>query len=196
MKVCRFTASKALNSLLILLGYISIHMYLWERHTYTGEMARFEQSLEAADAGRWYWDLEENKLFWDDQMFILFGRIKEHWNPNYGAFEAAIHSEDRDRVTARVLKAIEERGGYQDIFRIVTASGEVREIRAAAMVSKDGRYMTGINLPAIHRNGNFKTGLKRRSVGAPPNSGPSPVMPDFDEATDLDRVAGSVGTGG
>jgi hypothetical protein len=196
MKTLRQRISGYLHTILIVLGGLSIPIYLAERCSYSNEREKFSLSLHAADAGRWYWNLETNELFWDDQMFILFGRIKEHWTPNYGGFEAAIYPEDRDRVTARVLKAIDERGGYQDIFRIVTASGEVREIRAAAMVSKDGKHMTGINLPAIHRNGNFKTGLKPRSVEAPPNSGPSPVMPDFDEATDLDRVAGRVGTGG
>lgn len=187
MKACRFTISKTLNVLLIALGYVSVPLYMWERHVYTIEREKFQSALVAADAGRWYWNLDQKEIFWDDQMFILFGRVKGDWNPNHGAFEAIIHPEDRDRVNARILKAIEDRGGYQDIFRIVTSSGEVREIRAAAMVSRDGRYMTGINLPAIHRSGNFDSGMNTNRAGSSSHrDGPVPVLPEFDYTTDLE----------
>jgi PAS domain-containing protein len=191
MKTLRQRISGYLHTILIVLGGLSLPLYLVEQCSHGKELKKFSLSLHAADAGRWYWNLETNQLFWDDQMFVLFGRIKEHWTPNYGGFEAALHPEDRDRVNSRVLKAIEERGGYQDIFRIITGSGEVKEIRASAMVSPDGKYMTGINLPAIHRNGNFKTGLRTRSIASPvAETGPSPVMPEVDFSTDWDAVAG------
>ena len=129
--------------------FASVAFYVVERRTAKSDRESFNNALMAADAGRWYWDLKTNDLFWDDQMFILFGRVRGHWSPNYGGFESCIHPEDRDRVNRHVLEAIRLRTGYHDIFRIVTASGEIREIRASARVSPDGRSMSGICLPAI-----------------------------------------------
>lgn len=162
----RLPLSEMLHLLLLVLGGLSVPLYCVERVHYRHEAREFALALKAADAGRWYWDLKTNELFWDDQMFVLFGQIKEHWTPNYGGFEESLVPEDRDRVNAKVLQAIAEKGGYQDVFRIVTATGEVKEIRASAMVSPDGRFMTGINLPAIPRNGNFKASKSTRPSGA------------------------------
>lgn len=160
----RLRASIILHHLVLALGWVSVPLYVLERWHYSNEREKFSLALEAADAGRWYWDLQRNELKWDAQMFVLFGQIEKHWTPNYGGFENCLHPEDRERVSALVLAAIANRTGYQDIFRIITASGDVKEIRAAAKVSKDGTYMTGICLPAIHRNGI----LKAASVGGYP----------------------------
>lgn len=152
----RLNCSALLHQILIGLCLLSVLLYAADRSTHNRERRLFSDALEAADAGRWYWDLESDELVWDDQMFNLFGKIRHHWTPNYSGFEACIHPYDRVRVHEKVVKAIAERGGYQAVFRIVTASGEIKEIRAAALVSRDGRYMTGINLPADPREGNFR----------------------------------------
>ena len=191
----RMHTSAVLHVLLIALGWISIPLYLWEGYNHKKSIEQFGEALIAADAGIWFWNLETNELVWDDQMFVLFGRIREHWSPDYGGFESTLHPEDKDRVNAQVLKAIEQRGGYHDIFRIITASGEVREIRASAKVSRDGKYMTGINLPAISTPGNFKytkSTIRSRSLNTAPvpgSEGPAPLVIMKDQSIILDPKA-------
>jgi PAS domain-containing protein len=161
----RAKLSSILHLVLIILGGLSLPLYFVERHEHEKNLEKFGEALAAADAGRWYWNLETNELIWDDQMFVLFGRVKEHWSPSYGGFEETLHPEDKARVSAQVSRAIEQRGGYQDVFRIITPTGEVRETRSSAMESRNGKYMTGINLPAINRPGNF---IRTKVTPSPP----------------------------
>jgi PAS domain-containing protein len=192
----RNLTSQLLHVILIILAGLSVPLYLTERQNYKESLEQFGEALTAADAGRWYWDLKTNELRWDSQMFVLFGRIQGHWSPNYGGFEAALHPEDKDRVNALVLKAIESRGGYQDVFRIITSSGDVKDIRSSAMVSRNGKYMTGLCLPAINRPGNFlriRSLLNSRSVRGIPipglsSSGPAVTVDDFNFSTGAPTV--------
>ncbi len=152
----RIATSKILHALLIAVAGLSIPLYfIQERNKLQENIEHFGEALAAADAGRWYWHLDSGELLWDDQMFTLFGKSKKNWSPNCGGFEDALHPEDKDRVNALVKKAIADRGGYQDVFRVVADTGEVRNIRSSGMVSNDGTYMTGLCLPAINRPGNF-----------------------------------------
>lgn len=140
-----------LHRLILILGALSIPLYLWERAHYVEERSRFSIALQAADAGRWFWNLSSGEVYWDDQMFTLFDTGKR--GPvTIDSFMEFIHPVDKERVKLGIGKAIASRGRYQDIFRIVTPSGEIREIRAAGMVNETGVYMTGINLPALRKN--------------------------------------------
>jgi PAS domain S-box-containing protein len=146
-----------LHYMLIAACLSTIPMYLVERKKAHDEKERFQYAIISAEAGRWYWDLETDELQWDEQMFKLFGYPTSEWSPNYSGFEDALHPEDKRRVNALVENAIKNRTGYQDIFRVVTRDGEVRFIRAAGRVSKSGRYMTGICLPAVPTTGHTVT---------------------------------------
>lgn len=148
--------SNTLHSFLIMLCFGSIVLYILEISRRDDELRRFEVALEAADAGRWYWDLKTDTLECDTTMLRLLGRDKSSWSPRWAGFESIIIPEDRERVRSKVEQAIKDRGGYQDVFGVVTEAGEIIYIRASAMVSRDGQYMAGVNLPAIPRNGNFK----------------------------------------
>lgn len=179
----RISLSIILHKLLLVLGAFSIPLYIWERHTYDVEKGRFAMALDAADAGRWFWDLRTGEILWDDRTFLVFGIDKTENNTlDYEGFLAAIHPDDRDRARRQIEQAIDERGGYQDIFRIVTPDGEQRDIRASGMVDPTGRYMTGINLPAIQRQGNFIRG-QLRTRGIPFPSTALPAEPPVPGAT-------------
>jgi PAS domain-containing protein len=161
-KPARRKTSHTLHLALIAIAACSIPLYVMERVKSHQEKTLFAEALEAADAGRWYWDLKTGELLWDDHMFRLFGKSKSSWTQKFDSLEASIHPEDVERVKIKIDKAIAERGGYHDTFRIITESGEVREIRASALVSKNRKYMTGLNLPVKPREGNF---IRDKSYG-------------------------------
>jgi PAS domain-containing protein len=173
----RATFSKFLHILLIVLGGFSLPLYMLEAKKLSREREEFAFALIAADAGRWYWDLEQDKLYWDDQMFVLFGHSRENWSPSYNGFESTLLPEDVNRVNNYISSAIKNRTGYQDIFRVIGSDGEVRAIRASGRVNPTGKYMTGICLPAIHKSGEYippKTSSILRSRGIPNRVGSEP----------------------
>lgn len=159
--------SAALHLLLVAMGIASAILYVMERSNYSVSRERFSEALEAADAGQWYLKIDTGELYWDEHMFRLFGAQREGWSADYAAFEKRLHPDDRERVRSKMETAIADRGGYNDIFRVIAGDGEIREIRAAAMVSRDGRYMTGLNLPVKPRAGNFKRERGSSGSGLP-----------------------------
>lgn len=40
-------------------------------------------ALKFGNIGIWSWDLKTNYLWWDNKMFELFGKSKEHFNYDY-----------------------------------------------------------------------------------------------------------------
>lgn len=149
----RLKTQLVIGLLLSMTGWLSLPLYLWERNNRDFEREKFAVALKAADAGVWFWNLEDNSLYWDNQMFALYGVTKSKWTPNYDSFFGTLHPNDRDLVQALVEEAIERRTGYQAIFKVVGDDEVIREIRASGRVSRDGRWMTGICLPAIHLPG-------------------------------------------
>lgn len=143
----------ATGLMLALTGWLSLPLYLWEHNTRSFEREKFAVALAAADAGVWFWNLEDNSLYWDDQMFRLYGVSKSKWTPDYNGFFNCLHPNDRDMVQSLVEEAIERKTGYQAIFKVIGDDEVIREIRASGRVSRDGKYMTGICLPAIHYPG-------------------------------------------
>jgi PAS domain-containing protein len=156
-----------LNTTLLVLGGLSIPLYVAERVKNSHDREAFSEALEAADAGRWYWDLTTDELKWDDQMFRLFGRDRSTWKPTYEGFDNCLHPDDRARVREKVGRAVAERGGYHDTFRVITDEGDVIEIRASGLVSRSGEYMTGLNLPVKPREGNFRRERSETGSGLP-----------------------------
>lgn len=142
-----FAAS--LHGVLILLLLGSVTGYIWDRHRDATQRQQFADSLIAAEAGRWFWDLKTDTVTWDDQMFVLYGISREHFRKDYHAFLTALHPEDRPTVEGYCKQAIATRGSYQALFRVIDDVGNIRRIRAAGKVAEDGSYMTGICLPAF-----------------------------------------------
>lgn len=163
----RKTISELLHIAVIAVGLASAVAYVVERINSSCMKQHFSEALEAADAGRWYWDLRTNEVRWDDQMYRLFGRAKSEFVPTFEGFEQCLHPDDRPRVRDEVLRAIAEKGGYHDTFRVITNSGKIVEVRAAGLVSRDGTYMTGINLPVKPRTGNFLRERTETGSGLP-----------------------------
>ena len=147
--------SSASRWLLILMGLASITVFLIERYENEKIRKHFGEALTAADAGRWFWDLDSGVIDFDTNMCDLYGTTPDTWPGSREAMLERVHPEDRARVLRRINSAIEQRGIYQDVFRVVDPAGETLLIRSAGMVSMDGSYMTGISLPVAAREGNF-----------------------------------------
>lgn len=173
----RETASTWLHKLLIAVALIPTILYTIELRDHREERSRFSLALEAVDAGRWYWNLETGEIFWDERMYELFGKSKD-FPLNYESFIGMLHPDDQEKAKTHINQAIAERGKYQDVFRVITDSGEIVEVRAAGMVDRRGKFMTGINLPAIQRQGNFILRSTRRIwEGAGQAEGASDALP-------------------
>lgn len=98
---------------------------------------RFTTSLEAAQIGVWDYDLVENKLIWDQQMYKLYGITEDTFSGNYQAWISGLHPEDSERRDKEINLALTGEKSLDTEFRIVWPDQSIHHIRAIATVERD-----------------------------------------------------------
>lgn len=139
----RRRSSTAINLLLVGILIFSLSGFFVDRVFYTGKQEKWDTALKASGTGTWYWDLHTDKVEWSESSYAIFGTDKNGFDGTYSGFEGHLLPEDRERVNRIVQKALEEKGYYQTILRIVTNSGEQRLVLTSGMVSASGKFMAG-----------------------------------------------------
>ena len=109
---------------------------------------RLDLATHAAHLGVWEFEVQHDHLFWDDQMYALYGRRAADFQPTFAAWRAALHPDDNERSHATLQGALAERAEYQSEFRIIRPDGEIRHIQAHAHIVRDaaGRALRIIGL--------------------------------------------------
>ncbi len=116
---------------------------------------RHALALRAAQAGVWDWDIPNNALWWDDQMYRLYDVARDEFGGTYEAWLARLHPDDRARSEAEARKAILGEKEYDTEFRILRSDGRVRTIKAYGDIIRDGDggalRVVGINMDITER---------------------------------------------
>jgi len=94
-------------------------------------------ATSAGGVGVWDYDLIDNILTWDEQMFALYGITRESFGGAYEAWKAGLHPDDVERGDNEIQMALSGERDFDTEFRVVWPSGTVREIRALALVKRD-----------------------------------------------------------
>ncbi|MEO5824408.1 MAG: PAS domain S-box protein, partial [Gemmatimonadales bacterium] len=114
-----------------------------QRRAEDGELRsreRLQLALASGHLGVWEWDLATNAVWWSDEVARLHGMEPGEFGGTLEAFQALVHSDDRERVGLLVQGAIEARSDYAVQFRTTTPAGEIRWIsgKAAVFCDDDG----------------------------------------------------------
>lgn len=108
---------------------------------------RLAVAVKAADIGLFRWDVEADRLTWDETMRSIFGLRPGQEVVSLADFLALLHPEDRAATQREVLQSMERRVEYEWEYRVVRPGGEIRWIAAKARSFYDdaGRplYLTG-----------------------------------------------------
>lgn len=109
---------------------------------------RLRLATQAAQIGIWDWNVPDDVLVCDARMHEIYG-VAEGFGGEINACQQRLHPEDSARVQADILAALEGTRDYDTEFRVVWPSGEVRHIRAHALLQRDERgspiRMIGVN---------------------------------------------------
>jgi PAS domain S-box-containing protein len=110
---------------------------------------RFSLAADAAHLGVWDYAIPENKLVWDKWMYALYGVREADFSGAYQAWMEALHPDDKARGDDEIKQALRGGRSFDTEFRVVWPTGEVRYVRAAALVLRDGEgkatRMIGVN---------------------------------------------------
>ncbi len=131
-----------------------------ERKQAEAQLKLSEQRLllatESAHIGIWDWDVVTNKLVWDKRMYALYGIHERDFSGAYEAWQSCLHPDDKERVEADSLAALQGNRGYHTEFRAVWPGGQVRYLESHALVQRDDNgtaiRMIGVNWDVTERN--------------------------------------------
>jgi PAS domain S-box-containing protein len=104
---------------------------------YEGERVIWRLAMDAGGVGAFDWDLVTGELRWDERLLELFGLDRDSFGGTIDAFNAAVHPEDRDRVTEALRATIDSCGTFAAEYRVILPDGDVR------WISSRGRALAG-----------------------------------------------------
>ncbi len=94
-------------------------------------------AVHAGGVGIWDYDMVNDKLIWDDQMYHLYGITPQDFSGAYSAWQQGLHPQDRERCQNEFLAAKRAEKEYDTEFRVVWPDGSVHNIRALALIRRD-----------------------------------------------------------
>ena len=119
---------------------------------------RIRVAVESANIGIWDWNVADNNLIWDENMFTLFGLDSTKFSEAYEAWETSLHPQDKEFAANEVKLALEGVKDFDTEFRIIKGDGSIASIQGRAQVFRDKK---GEPLRMVGTNVDI-TGIKRK----------------------------------
>jgi PAS domain S-box-containing protein len=98
---------------------------------------RLTLATQAGGVGIWDYDVVDNSLVWDEQLFRLYGVTRDQFSGAYEAWQTVLHPDDRERGDREIQLALQGVRDYNTEFRVVWPDGAIHSIRAMALVQRD-----------------------------------------------------------
>ena len=106
---------------------------------------RYRIALSSAEMGAWDWNVETNKLVWNEQHYIMLGLPPEEGEKDYEFFLSFVHPDDVDAINSELKKAANETGIFHAEFRMITNDEKVKWMNGyGRAVLKQGTKATRI----------------------------------------------------
>lgn len=99
--------------------------------------ARLARAQAIAHLGNWEWNITTGALAWSDEIYRIFGRQPQEFEPTYERFLGTIHEDDRARVSDAVNDAVENAAPYSVVHRIVCPDGTEKVVQEMGNVLRD-----------------------------------------------------------
>jgi len=111
-----------------------------------------------AHVGNWAWDLKAGKQQWSDEVFRIFSRQPQDFQPTVDWLISSVYPEDRELVHRTMEEALHENKLFSIDYRIVLSDGSIRYVNSVA-----DKYRRGLDGNPIWLYGIIQdiTGRKR-----------------------------------
>lgn len=114
-------------------------------------------ALAAGQMGSWDWNLATGEMSWDAGQHAIYDLVPEQFTPTPEYFNLLVLPEDRPKLRAGMQPLLERGEPYQDEFRIMRPSGEIRWCASTATASLDlaGKVarIAGVTIDITDRKG-------------------------------------------
>jgi two-component system sensor histidine kinase/response regulator len=111
--------------------------------------SRMQLAVEAAKLGVWDWEVEPDRLLWDDSMYRLYGVQPGDFSGAYEAWRHCLLPEDQVKAHEDVQAALRGERAFASEFRVRWPDGSIHLIKGVAQIVRaaNGRplRMVGVN---------------------------------------------------
>ncbi len=121
--------------LLVISISFSIYKVITKRSEIEMVRSKLSEAQSIAHLGNWSLDISNNRLFWSEEVYRIFGVREDTFKPTLDKFYVLVHPQDRNDVQDTFKKAMETGELFALDHRIVRPDGEVRYI------SKQGKFI-------------------------------------------------------
>lgn len=94
-------------------------------------------ALEATRTGIWEWLIHENKIFWSEQVYEIFGLNKNSGTVEFNNYMNQIHPADRKHVSDSILNALNNGSDYHIEHRVFRSDNSIRWVKGDGVVFYD-----------------------------------------------------------
>jgi PAS domain S-box-containing protein len=98
---------------------------------------RLDLALKSAEMGAWYWDIPEDRRYFDDQVCRLLGIDPTAFTGSAKEFFDAVHPEDRVTLHEALSLTVEQDLPYEPEYRAVWPDGTNHHIAARGRLVRD-----------------------------------------------------------
>ena len=125
------------NEKLILTTQLDVTANIRAQQALKESEAKLKQAQKIAHMGNWELDIVNNKLYWSDEIYELFGLKPQEFEPTYEGFLKHIHPEDREMVNEAFTKSLKTGEPYEIVHRIQNDTGETKYVKEKSSTDFD-----------------------------------------------------------
>ena len=109
----------------------------------TAEIEAIRQRLalatQIASLGVWDWNLKTGQLFWDDQVFAIYGVPKDTFQVSMETFLALVYPEDIPALQSFMQQAMQGGPSEQSIYRVKRGDGSLGYVKVHGAIQADAQ---------------------------------------------------------
>jgi PAS domain S-box-containing protein len=98
---------------------------------------RLELAIQTAGIGIWELDIKQNKDYWDDKLFTLYGLSKEASQPTPDTWHNMIHPDDLVQQLKLMDDTLRNSQPYNTEFRVIWPDTSIHHIKSTGIVVRD-----------------------------------------------------------
>lgn len=105
---------------------------------------RLHLALKASKAAEWEWDLVQNKIYWSDDLYEMFGKDKSSFNPAIIGWSNLVFIDDREIVNDAYRDSYKNKSNLDVEFRIVKEDGTIKWLNLTGRF-----YLNELEIPIV-----------------------------------------------